>query len=39
MPHSVRCNRRIEDADVRVIGFSKDRGVVSIFNSDDVAAW
>ena len=38
MLHSIRCNRRIEDVDIRVIGFSKDRGAVSVFNSDDVAA-
>ena len=38
MLHSIRCNRRIEDIDVRVAGFSKDRGAVSVFNSDNAAA-
>ena len=37
MPHSVRCNRRIEDADVRVAGFSEDGGAVGVFDSDDAA--
>ena len=38
MPHSVGCNRRIEDADVRVVGFSEDGGAVSIFDSNNAAA-
>ena len=38
MLYSIRCNRRIEDVDVRVAGFSKDRGAVSVFDGDDAAA-
>ena len=37
MLYSIRYNRRIEDLDVRVVGFSKDRGAVSVFDSNNVA--
>ena len=38
MPHSVGCNRRIEDADVGVVGFGEDGGAVGVFDGDDAAA-
>ena len=37
MLYSIRFNIRLEDADIRVTGFSKGGDIVSIFNSDDTA--